>query len=220
MEEQDYIELNTLLTKLRIVCMKTMGEIDTNLNADNMRISRRMREENVSMIRSIDNIKKLMPLKVEKRRENMSLYNLLFGTNEDASALLEMLEVNKEYFVRFRDIELISNGEIIRVFTRLGGGNREEYKETWKKIQRHELYIKDYDDNFDETYAYIEFRVPEKFLETTKKMFKGEPESFETKFKKEIEDMDKPGTKASENAEKIANIITSAIENGNHFIEL
>lgn len=65
MEEQDYIELNTLLTKLRIVCMKTMGEIDTNLNADNMRISRRMREENVSMIRSIDNIKKLMPLRIE-----------------------------------------------------------------------------------------------------------------------------------------------------------
>ena len=45
MEEQDYIELNTLLSKLRVICMKNMGEIDANLNADNMRISRRMREE-------------------------------------------------------------------------------------------------------------------------------------------------------------------------------
>ena len=64
MEEQDYIELNTLLSKLRVICMKNMGEIDANLNADNMRISRRKREENVSMIRSIDNIKRFMPLQV------------------------------------------------------------------------------------------------------------------------------------------------------------
>lgn len=67
MEEQDYIELNTLLSKLRVICMKNMGEIDANLNADNMRISRRMREENVSMIRSIDNIKRLMPLRMEEK---------------------------------------------------------------------------------------------------------------------------------------------------------
>ena len=65
MDEQEYIELNALLTKLRVICMKNMGEIDANLNADNMRISRKMREENVSMIRSIDNIKRFMPLKME-----------------------------------------------------------------------------------------------------------------------------------------------------------
>ena len=45
--------------------MKSMGELDTNLNTDNMRISRRIREENVSMIRSIDNIKRSMPLRME-----------------------------------------------------------------------------------------------------------------------------------------------------------
>ena len=66
MEEQDYIELNTLLTKLRVICMKNMGELDVNLNADNMRISRKIREENVSMIRSVDNIKRLMPLRIDK----------------------------------------------------------------------------------------------------------------------------------------------------------
>lgn len=67
MEEQDYIELNILLTKLRVICMKSMGELDVNLNADNMRISRKIREENVSMIRSIDNIKRLMPLRMEEK---------------------------------------------------------------------------------------------------------------------------------------------------------
>lgn len=66
MEEQDYVELNTLLTKLRVICMKSMGEIDNNLNADNMRVSRKIRAENVSMIRSIDNIKRLMPLRIEE----------------------------------------------------------------------------------------------------------------------------------------------------------
>ena len=218
MDKQEYIELNTLLTKLRVICMKSMGEIDTNLNADNMRISRRMREENVSMIRSIDNIKRFMPL---KREENsMSLYNMLFGTNEDTPVLLGIIEVNKEYFDRFRDVELTQAGEVIRVLTRLGGGNREDYKETWQKIRNHKLYIKDYDDDFDKTYAYIDFNVPEKYLEITRKMFKGEPESFENKFKKELEDMDKPGTKANENAEKIANIITNAIKDGNNFIGL
>lgn len=68
MDEQEYIELNTLLTKLRVTCMKSMGEIDANLNEDNMRISRKIREENVSMIRSIDNIKRFMPLKIEEER--------------------------------------------------------------------------------------------------------------------------------------------------------
>lgn len=64
MEEQDYIELNTLLTKLRVVCLKTMIEIDANMNEDNMRISRKIRQENVSMVRSIDRIKRLMPLRI------------------------------------------------------------------------------------------------------------------------------------------------------------
>lgn len=150
----------------------------------------------------------------------MSLYNMLFGTNEDTPVLLGIIEVNKEYFTRFRDIELTKAGEVIRVFTRIGGEYRKVYKETWQKIRNHKLYIKDYDDSFDETYAYIEFSVPERFIETTRKMFKGEPESFENRFKKELEDMNKPGTKASENAEKIANIITNAIENGNNFIGL
>lgn len=75
MDEQEYIELNTLLTKLRVVCLKTLGKIDVNLNEDNMRILRRMREENVSMIRSIDNIKRFMPLSIgidKDRGENKS----------------------------------------------------------------------------------------------------------------------------------------------------
>ena len=67
MEEQDYIELNTLLTKLRVVCLKTMIEIDANMNEDNMRISRKIRQENVSMVRSIDMISKKVQKKCKKQ---------------------------------------------------------------------------------------------------------------------------------------------------------
>lgn len=143
----------------------------------------------------------------------MSLYNALFGENEEASVLLGMLGVNKEYFTRFRDVDLIDDGEKIQVFTRLGGGNREGYAATWNKIKTHELYIKDYDDDFDCTYAYIEFNIPSEFKETAKKMFKDEPVSFSDKFNKKIEEMGEEGTEASKKATEIANKIVETINN-------
>jgi len=156
----------------------------------------------------------------------MSLYNTLFGENQEAHVLLGMIGLNKEYFQRYRDIELINNATIIRVFTRLGGGNRPDYQTTWDKIRRHELYLGDYDDGFDETYAYIEYKIPEQFKETAKKMFKGEPIPFKEKFEKELEDMNKPGTQAYERSKEIARKLEDAIrsaENGNeniHIIEI
>ncbi len=152
----------------------------------------------------------------------MSLYNMLFGTNEEAPVLLGMLSVNKEYFSRFRDVELIESGTKIRVFTRLGGGNREEYKENWDKIRKHELYLKDYDDEFDTTYAYIEFNIPEQYKETAKKMFKEEPVSFQKKFEKELREMQIPGTKAYDKMGEVAKQIVDGMEQGNgiHIIKL
>lgn len=148
----------------------------------------------------------------------MSLYNILFGINEEMPVLLGMIGVNTEYFERFRDVDLINGANTIRVMTRLGGGNRPDYKSTWKKIRKHELYVKDYDDDFDETYAYIEYKIPEKYQETAKKMFKGEPMSFKERFEKELEDMNKPETEASRRAEEIAKKITDAIDSGENTI--
>ena len=146
----------------------------------------------------------------------MSLYNALFGENPTSNILLGMLGLNKEYFDRYRDIELIEGGTKIRVFTRLGGGNREYYTGTWEKIQSHELYIEDYDDDFDCTYAYIEYKIPKKYKETAKKMFNGEPISLFAKFNKELEDMDKEGTEANKKAKQIATQIEEAINNSNN----
>ena len=142
----------------------------------------------------------------------MSLYNILFGENKEAPVLLGMLGVNKEYFGRYRDIDLIENATKIRVFTRLGGGNRPDYKDTWNKIRKHDLYIKDYDDDFDCTYAFIEYKIPDKFKETAKKMFKGEPVSFSDKFNKELEEMDKEGTEAYKRSQMLAKKFEDAMK--------
>ena len=154
----------------------------------------------------------------------MSLYNQLFGTNEDAPALLGMLGVNKEFFDRFRDVFLCNDGNSIKVYTRTGGENREEHQKSWEKIRNHNLYIRDYDDDFDETYAYIEFNIPEKYKKTAKKMFRGEPITINEKFKKECEEMFVPGSDAYKRAEKIAEQIMGAIDNKNdggiHIIKL
>ena len=150
----------------------------------------------------------------------MSLYNTLFGVNEDMPILLGMIGLNAEYFNRFRDIDLINGGTVIRVMTRLGGGNRKNYQETWDKIRRHKLYLGDYDDGFDETYAYIEYKIPEEYIKTAKTMFKGEPISFSERFKKELEDMDKPETEAYKRANEIAQKFVDAMENGKNIIEM
>ena len=79
MEEQDYIELNTLLAKLRVVCLKNMTELDQKLwnsNPDNSayeHINRKERERNINLVRNIDNIRRQMPLKVGE--ETISLVN-------------------------------------------------------------------------------------------------------------------------------------------------
>ena len=58
MEEQDYIELNTLLAKLRVVCFKIIENSNTNTLE---------RERNYRLVRNIDNIRRQMPLKIENQ---------------------------------------------------------------------------------------------------------------------------------------------------------
>lgn len=56
MDENDYIELNTLLAKLRVNCLKEIGNPD---------IDCKIREKNYKLIRNIDNIRNYMTLKLE-----------------------------------------------------------------------------------------------------------------------------------------------------------
>lgn len=149
----------------------------------------------------------------------MSLYNMLFGENIHKKTLLEILEVDEFFFDRFRDISVVDGGKTIRVLTRLGGNNRYDYEDTWDSIRKHKLYVSDYDDDYDNTYAYVEFKVPEEYSKITTQLFEGEPKSIKEKFDEEIKEMDKPNSEASKRADIIANKIMTAIENRDSIIQ-
>lgn len=87
------------------------------------------------------------------------LYTLLFGTHSAADRVLEILGLRKRDLARFRDVH-VHAGEVA-VYTRLGGGNRPDYADTWAYIRASPHYLRDADDGFDSTYATAWFRFPE-----------------------------------------------------------
>lgn len=91
----------------------------------------------------------------------MSLYNMLFGTNNAAPVLLAALGVTAGDVPRFRDC-FISGDEIV-IHTRTGGGNREAYEEENDALCAHPCYLRDEDDDFDSTYANFYFKFPEEY---------------------------------------------------------
>lgn len=120
----------------------------------------------------------------------MSLYGMLFGKNPNSNRLMEILKLDTIYPIgRFRDIYLNKKGTKIILYTRNGGGNREHYDGDGDEegeecgctgcimtydIPKHPNYIKDWDDSFDRTYAYVKYSVPEEFKEECEKMATGE----------------------------------------------
>lgn len=94
---------------------------------------------------------------------------------------------------RFRDIyfqnEEGSEPKII-LYTRNGGGNRDYYQYIFDLLENHPLYITDYDDDFDSTYAYIEFRAPESIIKFFDAIKTGKIANVSEKFKEEIKAME------------------------------
>lgn len=88
----------------------------------------------------------------------MGLYNMLFGQNPEADFLLGLVDLTRDEVGRFRDCFVNEDGTEIAVYTRNGGGNREDYM---PDFSGHPLYLRDEDDDFDCTYATIYFTVPE-----------------------------------------------------------
>ena len=65
-------------------------------------------------------------------------------------------------FPRLREVTVDDDEFKIVVRTRTGGGNREEYEKENKRLTRLNGYIEDEDDSFDSTYAYFEYKIPER----------------------------------------------------------
>lgn len=152
----------------------------------------------------------------------MSLYRTLFGENKDAVPLLGMIKMTRDSFDRYRDVYLNTQGTIIYVLTRCGGSNRTVCADRIEQIKQNKYYIKDYDDDFDNTYCTFEFKVPDKYLIATKKMAPKEPVlSIKEKFDKEIAESNIPGSDASQRMEAIAKQLLDGIEgNSGPFIFL
>lgn len=96
----------------------------------------------------------------------MSMYNLLHGQNPLAGLIISMLDV---YPARFRDA-WITEDRKIAIYTRLGGGNRDDYQENITQLQSHPNYFYDRDDEFDCTYATFYYSFPEKYKEILEAM--------------------------------------------------
>jgi len=90
----------------------------------------------------------------------MSLYNMLFGQNPLSRVILATLNLTPADTGRFRDC-FVSEGKIA-VYTRNGGGNREDYMPDFSD---HPCYLSDEDDDYDCTYATIYFKFPERYAE-------------------------------------------------------
>ena len=97
------------------------------------------------------------------------LYNSVFGMNAATVLVAPMLteEDPRSYFPRFRDC-YVEDGNIV-VYTRVGGGNRSENigDPEWDfgEGQLYELptFLETYDDEFDSTYGYYVFGVPDEW---------------------------------------------------------
>lgn len=101
----------------------------------------------------------------------MSLYNMINGVNPAAFFALPMLgEKHPDEYPRFRDCFI--DGDEINVYTRVGGGNRNEgYGE--EELQSHPNFLRDFDDDFDSTFATYVFSVPSEWRDDFSKLKEG-----------------------------------------------
>lgn len=104
----------------------------------------------------------------------MSLYNILNGVNPSTFLILPMLGKHLNEYPRFRDC-FIEESQIV-VLTRVGGNNRDcgfgEYQ-----LYSHPNFVRTYDDDFDNTYGYYVFNVPNEWKDDFNKIVNGEKPS-------------------------------------------
>lgn len=94
----------------------------------------------------------------------MSLYNIVCGTNQLAGVLLASLGLPSHATGRFRDcyLQRDAGGALeIHVYTRNGGGNRPDFVDVTKFLRQHPLFLRDFDDPGDSTYASYVFALPD-----------------------------------------------------------
>lgn len=84
----------------------------------------------------------------------------LVGETPGAQLILAAAGLDIQKVGRYRDCYVNKDGELV-VFTRNGGGNREDYEDATEYMRGFPGFVRDYDDDFDCTYAYYVFRLDE-----------------------------------------------------------
>ncbi len=106
--------------------------------------------------------------KEQKRSGSISIYQSINPSSlpKDKVTFLDFLDLNQADFGRYRDAWVDLDKKEIEVYTRCGGGNREDYQEVFETMLKHPLYIRDEDNEEDYTYCsfYFKFPATEKFL--------------------------------------------------------
>lgn len=145
--------------------------------------------------------------KLEEFSDKWGDYDL---STSEAQALLNEAKESK-YFPtgRFRDIYFNNEDGTPKIvlYTRNGGGNRDSYEYVFNLLESHPLYIRDYDDDFDSTYAYIEFNAPQVVIDFFDGVYTGKLETVSEKFKAEIEAMEAGKTPNSKLMDFVENIV-------------
>lgn len=91
----------------------------------------------------------------------MSMYNMMNGFNPACVFIMPMLGRKQAEWPRFRDCWVTEENNIA-IYTRVGGDNRNQgYGE--EQLYEDPNFLKTYDDEYDNTYATYEFKVPEKW---------------------------------------------------------
>jgi hypothetical protein len=156
----------------------------------------------------------------------MSLYNMLFGMNPLTPILLAILDLDQKNGQwrtgRFRDIYYDKEKEKIILYTRNGGGNREHWDDEKEPgpdcmctgcvirhhLRRHPNYIRDWDDDFDCTYAYVEFSVPERFKDYLDELVtKSKIENVNEKFDRVLKKMQSMSSEEMKNDRQMKNVV-------------
>jgi len=121
----------------------------------------------------------------------MSIYNMMHGTNPATFFILPMLGKHPDSYPRFRDCFLQDEehpkyDDHIHVYTRTGGGNRDDYEVENGIMAEHPNYINNFDDSFDSTYASWVFSVPEEWKDDFGKIKNGEIKGISDEYKNKL----------------------------------
>lgn len=125
----------------------------------------------------------------------MSFYNMLFGQNPMADILLAIVGIKRGDVERFRDAFVSEDGTRIDVYTRTGGGNREDYPQM--ALYRNPLFAGTRDDDFDSTYATFSFTIPAEFVPDVEALYEPPPRTIRPEFTQHIEKVLGPAEKTA-----------------------